>query len=82
MTIFNINPVVEISRSFNKNFQLQHLYQLLFYPPRSEITRKVGHHALLPKVVCEAPKPSELSQSVVEIILESDLQEEGCFGCG
>ena len=75
MSIPNRKQVVEIARSFSRSFRLQHLHQLVFHPPSSVMIRKVGRQALSLKVVFQAPKPTQLVQSVVRTIQASVLHE-------
>jgi len=75
MSIPNRNRVVEIAHSFSRSLQLQHLYQLVFHPPSSEMIGKVGHQVLSIRGVFQAPEPTQLVQSVVRTIRANALQE-------
>lgn len=55
MTILTRNWVVEITRSLRRTLQIQHLHELVFHPPYSEIIRNVGNQDISLKVVFQPP---------------------------
>ena len=79
MNIISRNWVVEISLRFSKSFQLHPLRQLVFHPPRIEMTGRMEHQDLSVREVFQAPSLTPLALSVVRWILASFSHERKVF---
>ena len=76
ITILSKNRVVKITRRVSKSFQLQPLRWLVFHPPKTGMTRRLEHHALSLREVCQVPRLTPLTLSVVKTIRASVSQEK------
>ena len=76
MTIFSRNRMVEISHKGRISFQLQPLHKLVFYPPRTGMTKSVEHQGLSLAQVFKEPRFTPHDLCVVKPIQASVSQQK------